>query len=133
MAAASTFRIIQPKHEAYFGPAYFGLLWTADGHDRRARSAGPRLQRRWKHFHRTRRRHNQAHGDGDGYRSRAVAARQFVVYTRQGRGRSRRHYEPHQFCPTEPRPDELRRIDVDGSDDRTLLKGRGGGPSISSA
>jgi hypothetical protein len=30
----------------------------------------------------------------------------FVVYTRQGRGRSRRHYEPHQFCPTEPRPDE---------------------------
>ena len=52
----------------------------------------------------------------------------FVVYTRQGRGRSRRHYEPRQFCPTEPRPDELRRIDVDGSDDRTLLKGRGGGP-----
>ena len=34
----------------------------------------------------------------------------FVVYTRQGRGGSRRHYEPHQFCPTEPRPDELRRI-----------------------
>jgi hypothetical protein len=30
----------------------------------------------------------------------------FVVFTRQGRGRSRRHYEPHQFCPTEPRPDE---------------------------
>ena len=23
----------------------------------------------------------------------------FVVYTRQGRGRSRRHYEPHKFCP----------------------------------
>ena len=52
----------------------------------------------------------------------------FVVYTRQGRGRSRRHYEPHQFCPTEPRPDELRRINVDGSNDRLLLKGRGGGP-----
>ena len=30
----------------------------------------------------------------------------FVVYTRQGRGRSHRHYEPDQFCPTEPRPDE---------------------------
>ena len=26
----------------------------------------------------------------------------FVVYTRQGRGRSRRHYEPHQFCPLSP-------------------------------
>ena len=52
----------------------------------------------------------------------------FVVYTRQGRGRSRRHYEPDQFCPTEPRPDELRRINADGSDDRLLLKGRGGDP-----
>jgi len=52
----------------------------------------------------------------------------FVVYTRQGRGRSRRHYEPSQFCPTEPRPDELRRINLDGSDDRLLLKGRGGDP-----
>jgi hypothetical protein len=52
----------------------------------------------------------------------------FVVYTRQGRGRSRRHYEPHQFCPTEPGPDELRRIKSDGSDDRLLLKGRGGDP-----
>jgi hypothetical protein len=52
----------------------------------------------------------------------------FVVYTRQGRGRSRRHYEPNQFCPTEPRPDELRRINLDGSGDRLLLKGRGGNP-----
>jgi hypothetical protein len=52
----------------------------------------------------------------------------FVIYTRHGRGRSRRHYEPHQFCPTEPRPDELRRVDSDGSDDRLLLKGRGGDP-----
>jgi hypothetical protein len=52
----------------------------------------------------------------------------FVVYTRRGRGRSRRHYEPNQFCPTEPRPDELRRINPDGSDDRLLLKGRGGDP-----
>jgi hypothetical protein len=52
----------------------------------------------------------------------------FVVYTRQGRGRSHRHYEPDQFCPTEPRPDELRRINVDGGDDRVLLKGSGGDP-----
>ena len=59
----------------------------------------------------------------------------FVVYTRQGRGRSVGHglghdlgRGPDQFCPTEPRPDELRRIDIDGSDDRLLLKGRGGGP-----
>jgi hypothetical protein len=52
----------------------------------------------------------------------------FVVYTHQGRGRSRRHYEPDQFCPTEPRPDELRRIGVDGSDDRLLLEGRSGDP-----
>ena len=58
----------------------------------------------------------------------------FVVYTRQGRGRSRRHYEPHQFCPTEPRPDELRRINADGSNDRLLLKeGAATVPSISSA
>ncbi len=52
----------------------------------------------------------------------------FVVYTRQGRGRSHRHYELDQFCPSEPRPDELRRVNVDGSDDRPLLKGRSGGP-----
>jgi hypothetical protein len=52
----------------------------------------------------------------------------FVVYTRHGRGRTRRHYEPNQFCATEPRPDELRRIDLDGGDDRVLLKGRGGSP-----
>jgi hypothetical protein len=51
----------------------------------------------------------------------------FVVYTRQGRGRSLGR-GPDQFCPTEPRPDELRRIDVDGSDDRLLLKGRRGDP-----
>jgi hypothetical protein len=52
----------------------------------------------------------------------------FVVYTRHGRGRTRRHYEPDQFCPSEPRPDELRRVAIDGSDDRLLLKGRSGGP-----
>jgi hypothetical protein len=52
----------------------------------------------------------------------------FVVYTRQGRGRTRRHYEPDQFCPTEPRADELRHVNVDGSEDRLLLKGRGGKP-----
>jgi hypothetical protein len=51
----------------------------------------------------------------------------FIVYTRQGRGRNLGR-EPDQVCPIEPRPDELRRIDIDGSDDRPMLKGRGGDP-----
>jgi len=49
----------------------------------------------------------------------------FVAYTRQGRGRSLGR-GPDQYCPTDPRPDELRRIDVDGSGDQLLLKGRRG-------
>jgi len=49
-----------------------------------------------------------------------------VVYTRQGRGRSPRTYEFNQVCPTEPRPDQLRRINVDGSSDQVLLMGRKG-------
>lgn len=52
----------------------------------------------------------------------------FVVYTRQGRGRSPRTYEFNQTCPTEPRPDKLRRINVDGSGDQLLLTGRKGEP-----
>src|SRR5260370_25147207 len=44
-----------------------------------------------------------------------------VVYTRQGRGRSPRTYEFNQVCPTAPRPDQLRRIHVDGSSDQALL------------
>jgi Tol biopolymer transport system component len=52
----------------------------------------------------------------------------FVVYTRQGRGRSPRTYEFNQTCPTEPRPDQLRRINVDGSGDQLLLTGRKGEP-----
>jgi hypothetical protein len=51
-----------------------------------------------------------------------------VVYTRQGRGRSPRTYEFNQVCPTEPRPDQLRRINVDGSGDQLLLMGRKGEP-----
>jgi hypothetical protein len=51
-----------------------------------------------------------------------------VVYTRQGRGRTLHGYDPSQLCSTEPRPDELRQIAIDGSDDRLLLKGRKGGP-----
>jgi hypothetical protein len=52
-----------------------------------------------------------------------------VVYTRQGRGRSPRTYEFNQVCPTEPRPDQLRRINVDGSSDQVLLMGRKGEPA----
>jgi hypothetical protein len=52
----------------------------------------------------------------------------FVVYTRQCRGRSPRNYEFNQTCPTEPRPDQLRRINVDGSGDQLMLTGRKGEP-----
>jgi hypothetical protein len=51
-----------------------------------------------------------------------------VVYTRQGRGRSPRTYEFNQVCPAEPRPDQLRRINVNGSGDQVLLMGRKGEP-----
>lgn len=52
----------------------------------------------------------------------------FVLYTRQGRGRSVRGYDATQFCTTTPRPDELRQVNVDGSGDRLLLTGRKGDP-----
>lgn len=51
-----------------------------------------------------------------------------VVYTRQGRGRTVHDYDTSQICTPEPRPDELRQIDVDGSGDKLLLKGRKGNP-----
>ena len=52
----------------------------------------------------------------------------FVVYTRQGRGRTLHGYDATQVCTTEPRPDELRQINLDGSGDKLLLDGRKGGP-----
>jgi hypothetical protein len=52
----------------------------------------------------------------------------FVVYTRQGRGRSVQGYDPDQTCTTSPRPDELRQVNVDGSGDTLLLSGRKGDP-----
>ncbi|MGB7079627.1 MAG: hypothetical protein WBD53_20795 [Xanthobacteraceae bacterium] len=52
----------------------------------------------------------------------------YVVYTRQGRGRTIHGYDASQECSTEPRPDELRQINVDGSGDKLLLKGRKGDP-----
>ena len=52
----------------------------------------------------------------------------FVVYTRQGRGRTLHGYDSTQFCTTEPRPDELRQINVDGTGDKQLLDGRKGNP-----
>jgi hypothetical protein len=52
----------------------------------------------------------------------------FVVYMRQGRGRSVRGYDISQFCTITPQPDELRQVNVDGSGDKLLLSGRKGGP-----
>ncbi len=52
----------------------------------------------------------------------------YVVYTRQGRGRTVHGYDTSQFCTTEPRPDELRQINADGTGDKLLLKGRKGNP-----
>ncbi|HYA06189.1 MAG TPA: hypothetical protein VEF90_09895, partial [Xanthobacteraceae bacterium] len=42
----------------------------------------------------------------------------YVVYTRQGRGRTLHGYDSTQVCSTEPRPDQLRQINVDGSGDK---------------
>jgi hypothetical protein len=52
----------------------------------------------------------------------------FVVYTRQGRGRSVRGYDSSQLCTTDPHPDELRQINADGTGDKLLLTGRKGKP-----
>lgn len=52
----------------------------------------------------------------------------YVVYTRQGRGHMLRGYDVSPECSTEPRPDELRQINVDGSGDKLLLKGSKGDP-----
>jgi hypothetical protein len=52
-----------------------------------------------------------------------------VVYTRQGRGRSVRGYDVSQVCATDPRPDELRQINADGTGDKLLLKGQKGDPN----
>jgi len=54
--------------------------------------------------------------------------RTIVVYTRQGRGRGGRGYDVSQVCITNPRPDELRQINVDGTGDKLLLTGRKGDP-----
>jgi hypothetical protein len=50
----------------------------------------------------------------------------FVVYTRQGRGRSVRGYDLGEFCIDTPKPDELRQVNVDGTDDKLLIEGRKG-------
>ena len=50
-----------------------------------------------------------------------------VLFTRQGRG-----YTPaediDQTCETAPRPDELRQVNIDGTNDTLLLRGRSGDP-----
>jgi len=50
----------------------------------------------------------------------------YVVYTRKGRGRGLPGYDLGQFCTVAPKPDELRRVNSDGSGDRLLLEGRNG-------
>jgi len=50
----------------------------------------------------------------------------FVVYTRQGRGRTVPGYDLGQFCTNSPKPDELRQVNVDGTGDKLLLEGREG-------
>jgi hypothetical protein len=52
----------------------------------------------------------------------------FIIYTRQGRGRTVHSYDVNQACTTEPRPDELRQINADGTGDKLLLTGRKGDP-----
>jgi hypothetical protein len=48
----------------------------------------------------------------------------YVVYTRQGRARS--GYDLGQFCTTTPNRDELRQVNVDGTEDKPLINGRRG-------
>jgi hypothetical protein len=50
----------------------------------------------------------------------------YVVYTRQGRGRTVPGYDLGQFCGDTPKPDQLRAVNADGGDDRLLLEGRKG-------
>jgi hypothetical protein len=52
----------------------------------------------------------------------------FVVYTRQGRGRSQHGNDAPQFCIVAPAPDELRAVNIDGGGDRLLVAGRRGDP-----
>jgi len=49
-----------------------------------------------------------------------------VVYTRQGRGRAPRGSDLDQRCTSDPRPDELRQVNADGTGDKLLLSGREG-------
>lgn len=50
-----------------------------------------------------------------------------VVFTRQGRGHTPAE-DIDQTCETAPRPDELRQVNVDGTNDTLLLRGRNGDP-----
>jgi WD40-like Beta Propeller Repeat len=52
-----------------------------------------------------------------------------IVYTRQGRGHSVHGYDVSQVCTIDPRPDELRQINADGTGDKLLLKGQKGDPN----
>jgi hypothetical protein len=51
-----------------------------------------------------------------------------IVYTRQGRGRGVRGYDASQVCTSDPKPDELRQINADGTGDKVIVAGRTGQP-----
>jgi hypothetical protein len=52
----------------------------------------------------------------------------FVVFTRQGRARTGNDDDDDQMCDAAPKPDELRQINVDGTAEKLLLRGRKGKP-----
>ncbi len=50
----------------------------------------------------------------------------YVVYTRQGRARSINGYDLGQFCTNTPSPDQLRQVNIDGTEDKPLINGHKG-------
>ena len=48
----------------------------------------------------------------------------YVVYTRQGRART--GYDLGQFCTNAPRPDQLRQVNTDGTEDKPMINGHKG-------
>jgi hypothetical protein len=50
----------------------------------------------------------------------------YVVYTRQGRARSISGYDLGQFCTNTPSPDQLRQVNIDGTEDKPLINGHKG-------
>jgi hypothetical protein len=53
----------------------------------------------------------------------------FVVFTRQGRAHIGKDENGDQSCEGVPKPDELRQVNIDGTADKLLLRGREGKPN----